>query len=128
VAVNPLQDVTSLKTVTAQDALLARQSGGFQDVLRKVQNQAQNEEDDQKLREACQEMEAIFVQQLLRGMWATVPKSGLIEESLAHSIYKDMLIEEYSKIIAKSPQNFGLGDMLYKQLKRDMAIQESQDK
>lgn len=122
--INPLQGNKALIGKTAQDALLNKQNNDFQAVLDKVQS----EQDDKKLREACQDMEAIFVNQLLKQMRATVPKSSLVDESMGSSIYKEMLDTEYSTMISKSSQNFGLADMLYKQLKRDIAIQDAPQK
>lgn len=122
--INPLQGNKALIGKTAQDALLNKQNNDFQAVLDKVQS----EQDDKKLREACQDMEAIFVNQLLKQMRATVPKSSLVDESMGSSIYKEMLDTEYSTMISKSPQNFGLADMLYKQLKRDIAVQDAPQK
>jgi len=112
--INPLQGA-SLTARSAQDTMLSKKNNDFQDILSKVQN----EKDDKKLREACQEMEAVYVNQLLRQMRATVPKSGLMEESAGSAIYKEMLDEEYSKLIAKSPSSLGIAEMLYKQLKQD---------
>jgi len=106
--------------LSPKDALAAKENNDFQSVLQRVQE----EKDDQKLREACQEMEAIFVLQLLRQMRATVPKSGLLEESTASRIYKDMLDEEYSKLIAKSPNSLGIEEMLYRQLKQKQGADE----
>lgn len=122
--INPLQGRNNLLAKTAQDTMLNKKDSDFQAVLNKVQS----EKDDQALMEACQELEAVFVNQLLRQMRATVPKNTLVEESMGSSIYKDMLDEEYSKMIAKSRNNFGLAEMLYKQLKRDMAIQANPNK
>lgn len=119
--INPLQGNNPLTEKALQDPRLNKGEKDFQAVLKKVQN----EQDDRELMAACQEMEAIFINQLLRQMRATVPKSTLVEESLGSSIYKDMLDTEYSKLISKSPQNFGLAAMLYKQLKRDMDIQKA---
>lgn len=112
--IDALQGVP-LTTRSSRDSILSKESSDFQAVLSKVQN----EKDDKKLREACQEMEAVFVNQLLRQMRATVPKGELVEESAGSAIYKDMLDEEYSKLIAKSPSNMGIAEMLYKQLKQE---------
>lgn len=85
----------------------------FQQVLKKVQE----EKDDTKLREACREIEAIFIHQMLKQMRATVPQSSLIEESSAAKIYRDMLDEKYSQIMARSSNSLGLADLLYNQMK-----------
>ena len=74
-------------------------------------------EEDAALKKACQEIEAIFIQQMLKQMRATVPKSELIPESSASNLYQDMLDSEYSKLMSESSQSFGIADMLYKQLK-----------
>lgn len=74
-------------------------------------------EEDAALKKACQEIEAIFIQQMLKQMRATVPKSELIPESSATQLYQDMLDSEYSKLMSESSQSFGIADMLYKQLK-----------
>lgn len=86
------------------------------DDFQKLLAKARGEEDDRKLREACEEIEAIFIHQMLRQMRATVPSGGLLSESNAAKIYRDMLDEEYSRIMAHSPTNMGLAEMLYKQL------------
>lgn len=112
--INPLQGA-SLTARSAQDTMLSKKNNDFQEILNKVQN----EKDDKKLREACQEMEAVYVNQLLRQMRATVPKSGLLEESAGSAIYREMLDEEYSKLIAKSPSSLGIAEMLHKQLKQE---------
>ena len=118
--INPLQGA-SLTARSAQDTMLSKKNNDFQEILSKVQN----EKDDKKLREACQEMEAVYVNQLLRQMRATVPKSGLLEESAGSAIYREMLDEEYSKLIAKSPSSLGIAEMLYKQLKQDISTESS---
>jgi len=74
-------------------------------------------EEDAALKKACQEIEAIFIQQMLKQMRATVPKSELIPESSASKLYQDMLDSEYSKLMSESSQSFGIAEMLYKQLK-----------
>lgn len=85
-----------------------------------VLEKAREEKDDKKLREACQDMEATFIYQMLKEMRAAVPKGGLFEESSGTQLYREMLDQEYSSQMARSPDNLGLGDVLYKQLKSDM--------
>ena len=85
----------------------------FQEILAK----AQQEQDERKLKKACEEIEALFIQQIFKQMRATVPKGGFIPESMGTKIYEEMLDTEYSKLIAASPHNLGLADLLYQQLK-----------
>ncbi|MDD4666123.1 MAG: rod-binding protein, partial [Clostridia bacterium] len=84
----------------------------FQEVLAK----AQGEQDEAKLKKACQEIEAIFIQQIFKQMRTAIPKGGLIPESMASKMYEEMLDAEYSKLMAASPRNLGLADLLYQQL------------
>lgn len=78
----------------------------------------EGETEDAKLLAACQEIEALFIQQLWKQMRATVPKAGLIPESMAGNLYQEMLDAEYSKLMARSSQSKGIAEMLYKQLSR----------
>lgn len=70
---------------------------------------------DQKLKEACTEFEAIFIKQMLNSMKKTVQKTGLMDGGFAEEIFDDMLYDEYALEIARS-SSMGLADLLYKQL------------
>lgn len=70
---------------------------------------------DKKLLTACQDFEAIFINQMLTAMRNTVPKSGLLHQGIAHSIYEDMLYQQYADKMAKTA-NLGLARVLYNQL------------
>jgi flagellar protein FlgJ len=72
---------------------------------------------DAKLKAACKDMEALFMNLLLTQMRQTVPKDGLIPDSSATDIMQSMLDTETTKTMAKG-RGMGLGDMLYKQLAR----------
>lgn len=100
---------------TAEDSYRQQADTDFKTILR----QAQNKRDDTGLREACQKIEAVFIHQMLQQMRATVPQSGFLEEKSAAKIYRDMLDQEYSELMARSNSNLGLADLLYRQLKRE---------
>lgn len=72
---------------------------------------------NKKLMDASQQMEALFIQIMLKSMKKTVHESDLFGKSLAKDIFSDMLYEEYSKIMAKSGQ-FGLAKEIYDQLQK----------
>jgi len=69
------------------------------------------------LKKACQEFEALFLYQILKGLEKTVPKSGLFPETLQQDIYQDLFYQEVSKALAK--RGVGLANLLYQRLKRD---------
>ena len=107
--------INALSKINIDTVLAGRENKveeGFDAALR----QAITEQDDQKLREACRDMESLFVYKLLQQMRATVPEGGYLPVSSAEKIYRDMLDQEYSKVIAASNRNFGLATMLYEQL------------
>ncbi|MCR4442626.1 MAG: rod-binding protein [Peptococcaceae bacterium] len=90
-----------------------KESGDFQRIIRQVQQ----EKDDKKLKEACRDIEAVFIHLMLRQMRSAIPQGGLLPESSAAKMYRDMLDESYSSLIAGSRDSLGLADMLYRQLK-----------
>ncbi|HHY05784.1 MAG TPA: hypothetical protein GX532_02250, partial [Clostridia bacterium] len=66
-----------------------------QDNFAAVLVKAQQEREDTQLKKACQDLEALFIQQMLKRRRATIPKSGFIPESMATKMYEEMLDAEY---------------------------------
>ena len=70
----------------------------------------------QKLREACEGFEAMFLSMMYKQMRATVPESELFgKKSNALEIFEDMRDTELMNAAAKSG-GIGIADMMYKQL------------
>lgn len=67
------------------------------------------------LKKACEDMESLFVHQLIKEMRATIPKSGLFGKSQAQDIYTGMLDGQLAQEIAQS-RGLGLSTMLMRQL------------
>ncbi len=95
----------------------------------KLEKAAQNSKDDKqkaKLKDACQQMEAVFLNMMLSRMRATVPKSSLFGENTnEQDITRSMLDSEMTKNMAKAG-GIGLADMLYRQLSISDAATKSQ--
>ena len=70
---------------------------------------------DPKLREACIQMESLFIHHLLKEMRATIHKSGFINGGRAEEIYTSMLDAEMAVEISKT-RGIGLAEMLLHQL------------
>lgn len=90
----------------------------FQNVL----NKAMSEKDDTKLKKACKDMEAIFINLMFKQMRSTVDKSGLMDGgdgNFAEETYEDMLFENYANEASKG-EGLGLSDIMYKQLSAQM--------
>ena len=73
---------------------------------------------DPRLKEVCQEMEAVFLNMMLKSMRATVPKASLLGDTSQEEIFRSMLDAEMTKDMAYAGGT-GLGDMLYRQLTLD---------
>jgi len=80
-----------------------------------LKNSITQNSDDAKLRQSCEDFEAMFVKQMLDSMKSTINKSGFIKENMGEEIFDDMLGDEYAKSMAES-SDFGIADMMYKQL------------
>ncbi len=76
---------------------------------------ARDEKQDAKLKAACVEMEALFLNMLLTEMRKTVPKGGLTGGGSQEEIVRSLLDSEMTKNMAQAG-GAGLADMLYRQL------------
>jgi len=70
-----------------------------------------------KLRDACQQFEAVFLAQLFQKMRDTVPEDPLLGDSRAKDIYYGMMDWELAQQIARE-QSMGIAEMLFRQLSR----------
>jgi flagellar protein FlgJ len=68
----------------------------------------------EKLKKAAQDVEAVFLKDLLAVMRRSVPKSE-IGGSMGAEMYQDMLDQALAESVA-SQGSFGIGRMLYRQL------------
>ena len=79
-----------------------------------------------ELREACVQMESLFIHHLLKEMRATVHKSGFIGGGRAEEIYTSMLDAEMAVNISKT-RGIGLAQMLLQQLGNSFARGEPEN-
>ena len=68
-----------------------------------------------ELKKACQNFEAIILQQMLTAMRKSVPKDGLLDSGYAQDMYQSMYDEGLAKEMANG-RGIGLADTLYHQL------------
>lgn len=78
---------------------------------------AEQAAEDAKLRAACKEMEAVFLNLMLTQMRKTVPKSGLLGNNSEEKMLTSLLDTELTKNMAQAG-GMGLADMLYQQLSK----------
>ncbi len=68
-----------------------------------------------RLQEASYDLEAIFVNMLLKEMRKSIDKTEMFHGGYAEDMWDDMLYDEYAKNIAKS-NKFGIASMIYNQM------------
>ena len=83
--------------------------------MKQMGKQGISEAREEKLREACQDFQSIFIKQMLESMRKTVQETGLLSGGRAEKIFEDMLYDEYAKKMSKTA-GFGLDEMIYRQL------------
>lgn len=81
---------------------------------------AMSDKDNSRLKEVCQDFEAVFLNMMLQSMRATVPKSDLMGSGHGKEIFESMLDQKLSENMAKAGGT-GLADMLYTQLSRPVS-------
>ncbi len=78
-------------------------------------NLPQSVEKSNQLKEACSELESVFIAYLLKEMRATIPKTGLISGGRAEEIYTSMLDSQISKEMA-SQRGIGFSSLILDRL------------
>ncbi|MEJ2099973.1 MAG: rod-binding protein [Desulfobacterales bacterium] len=81
---------------------------------------------DPQLREACVQMESLFIYHLFKEMRATIQKSGFISGGRAEEIYTSMLDAEMAVKISKT-RGMGLAEMLMHQFSQSATKAESEN-
>jgi len=102
---------TGIPKTQVDEALSEEKVKGFQSAIEK----AVKSKDQEGLKKATEEFEAVFIQMLLKNMRSTITDGGLIEKSQGRSMFEGMYDEELAKSMALGRQ-MGIADMLYKQL------------
>lgn len=74
--------------------------------------------EDAKLKTACQEMEAVFLNIMLTQMRASVPKTNLMGGISQEEMMQSLLDTELTKNMAQAG-GMGLANMLYRQLSKN---------
>jgi len=117
--INPINSDYNIQMKAAVDKAKTAEGQSFEEMLKK----AAEEKDDKKLREACRNLESVFLNIMFSSMRNTIQKADLIGDSFASGIYEDMLYEKYADEASKG-KGLGLGEMLYEQLSRNIKIDE----
>jgi len=109
--------VNSFNFSDYQTTKFKNQMIGFDKNLKTGNDISQNASEKEKLKNAAQGFESIFVNLLLSQMRKTIDKSELIDGGNAQEIFEQMFDEEISKEIAKRG-DLGIADSLFKEFQR----------
>jgi flagellar protein FlgJ len=82
----------------------------------KLNNAAAN--GNQRLKETCQEFEAVMLQTMFKSMRGAEAEDGLFEKDMANDIYRDLFDGEVALEMAHS-QSLGIGHQVYRQLQHE---------
>ncbi len=92
---------------------------GWEGVLRAASGRASGEQEErEKLARACEEFEAIFIQQMLKAMRRT----ALCSESRQEEIYRSLFDEEVSRVLAR--RGLGLKELLLGHLEEQALVRQ----
>ena len=99
--------------ITAPTAFQFQPSGKTADTRNEAQlNQAI---EDNRLKTACKDFEAILLNQIMSSMRESIPEGGLFEKSYGEEIFQSMLDEQMTKDMAHG-KGMGLAKLLYEDL------------
>ena len=93
----------------------SKSSTDFAQHLEEATKTAKEKQDDKKLKAACKDFEAMFLNLMYTKMRETGPKNTLFGDSNEEQILQSMLDTELTKKMADAG-GMGLADMLYRQL------------
>ena len=96
--------------------------GRFSDAGTGSGTRADRPAEEEKLRKACTDFEALFINQILRTMRQTLPKGGLLKEGPERDIFQSLFDQELSRDIA-GRKGLGLGEMIYRQMRTRGKVQ-----
>ncbi len=74
---------------------------------------------DDRLKQACSDFEAIFLNLMVQTMKKTIPEGGVLGKSHQSEVYDAMFFQEISTQLARE-RGLGIGDAMYRQVRRQM--------
>lgn len=116
-------DISSINSYNTSitEATLAKTEQSKAENFENILKQASETKDDTKLKEACKEFEAYFVNYIFKQMQNSVysinKDGGIIKRNQGEEMFTEMLNEKYSAVAAEQG-GIGLGNMMYKQLSK----------
>ncbi len=119
--INSLNNLNKYSGITDSTALAQSQFVDESAKLESFQDALLMAEDDEELKNACEQFEQYFINLMFKEMQKTVMKdnseNSMFKESQAEGIYKDFLYQEYAKNMTEAG-GIGLAKQMYEQMQR----------
>lgn len=88
------------------------------DAFETLFEEAKSSGDTEALRKASQELEAVFINMMMKTMRSSIPENdGLFKKSEAEKMFEEMLDEEYANSLSEAG-GIGIGDMIFDQFEK----------
>lgn len=113
--INPITTIPAMEQVKQAQELKQLKVAG--ENLEKTAGNADTSEGASKLKDACVQFEAMFLDLMYKEMRKTVPEDSLLGDSNADNILRSMHDTEMTKNLAQAG-GVGLADMLYRQIQK----------
>lgn len=101
---------------SAQDLLGSARSAADGERLQRLAGELEGGAGQEGLREAAREFEAVFLNQLLKSMRATVPENDLFNGGGATKFYQQMHDAELAMAMANTGSGLGISELIVRQL------------
>ena len=88
-----------------------------QNTAKETQNLQSEAREDKKLKDVCQQYEALFLNQLLSNMRKSIPKSDIMGDRKNEEMFQSVMDEEIAKNWSQTG-SVGLANLLYQQMKK----------
>lgn len=99
-------------------------SSDFENILEKAKETG----DTEQLKEACSELESVFINMMMKSMRSTVTEDeGIFSKSEAEKMFEGMLDEEFSSKMSKAG-GIGIGDMIFDQMSKYLYNEDEVEK
>ncbi len=119
--INSLSGLNNYSGISGSSTLSQSQYVDDSAKLESFQDKLLMAEDDEELKEACEQFEQYFLNLMFKEMEKTVMKddseNSMFKESQAEGIYKDFLYQEYAKTMTDAG-GIGLAQQMYYQMQR----------
>jgi len=89
----------------------------FEEALKKAGKQQEiNLKEDEKLKKACADFEAVLINFMFKSMKKSLPGNNLFGDGFQKDIYDSLFFQEIATKLARE-RGLGMGESLYRQLK-----------